>query len=501
MVYTAQDLRDFSNRELGDVNYLVASKRQPRRHYRSESGEIKIQETSGGLTRALEPPVRYSNGVWVASADTEADFEVVQADNSVMVPSRDPKYKLLRLWLRGRGDFPNRYLWFNFHNVPGITPRFNARMFTDYLFDNRQYSISIDHEALRAEKAGKRTLADIQDYHLLLVGQDLEWLNPDVFKMLFIHTPWPTADEYCEMPEPARYKIAKDMLAFDILGFQTEKDSENFMNTIEKTVKCARTKDDGRITVNGHLALVRSYPIGIDYDEIKARVADRERMEKETRRIKKRLGIKENQKVFIRWDRADPSKNIPNSIRAYESFLDSNPQHIGNVCYLVIAEESRQHLKVYRDYNREIRDTVEKVNQKYGSELYKPVILTGGIPHDKLHPYWYMFDIHIANSWRDGQHLGVKEGVAANKGNGVSIIGNEVGAAKQGYCNGKGALITDPRSGDAIQELADLMKKAIEMPEAEKEARMANMKKVFEADNIFKWEAERLEDALNLMKR
>jgi len=89
----------------------------------------------------------------------------------------------------------------------------------------------------------------------------------------------------------------------------------------------------------------------------------------------------------------------------------------------------------------------------------------------------------VVSSLHDGMNLVSKEYVAArNDGDGVLILSKFTGAAAEL----QDALLIDPYN---ISEFAATIKQAIEMPEAERRRRMAAMRKIVAANNIYRWGA------------
>ena len=65
----------------------------------------------------------------------------------------------------------------------------------------------------------------IQDYHFLALGAELRDLGVTEPIGFFLHTPWPARDIIEGVPH--HRELAEAMLAYDLIGFQTEDDCEN----------------------------------------------------------------------------------------------------------------------------------------------------------------------------------------------------------------------------------------------------------------------------------
>ncbi len=71
----------------------------------------------------------------------------------------------------------------------------------------------------------------IQDYHFLALGaemRDLGVRNPIGF---FLHTPWPSRTVMECVPH--HRELIEAMLAYDLIGFQTENDRDNFAECLQ----------------------------------------------------------------------------------------------------------------------------------------------------------------------------------------------------------------------------------------------------------------------------
>ncbi len=66
----------------------------------------------------------------------------------------------------------------------------------------------------------------IHDYHFLPLGAEMRRLGSERPIGFFLHTPWP--DRHGMAAVPHHREIVQDMLAYDLVGFQTIEDRRNF---------------------------------------------------------------------------------------------------------------------------------------------------------------------------------------------------------------------------------------------------------------------------------
>ncbi len=173
---------------------VVVSNREPYQHVRQADGSVGWAPTTGGVAVALDALMRERGGVWIAHGSGEADRDVVDAQDRVIVPPDDPSYPLRRIWLtteeteRYYSGFANEGLWPLCH-VAHVRPVFRAQDWEAYQEVNERFSRAIEEEL-----PDRAAPVFIQDYHLALVAPSLRRRCPEVKTALFWHIPWPNPD-------------------------------------------------------------------------------------------------------------------------------------------------------------------------------------------------------------------------------------------------------------------------------------------------------------------
>ena len=113
-----------------------------------------------------------------------------------MVPPKNPKYKLRRLWLTREEEkgyyygFSNEALWPLCH-VCYARPQFSPAHWEIYRQVNRKFA-----DVILSEVGDKRTIVFIQDYHFALLPQMLKEANPRLIVCQFWHIPWPSFEVF-----------------------------------------------------------------------------------------------------------------------------------------------------------------------------------------------------------------------------------------------------------------------------------------------------------------
>jgi trehalose 6-phosphate synthase len=105
----------------------------------------------------------------------------------------------------------------------------------------------------------------VHDYHLMLVAQELRKRGVNNRLRFFLHIPFPPPDIFLKLPW--RLQIIHALLEYDVLGFQTSRDSRNFIACVRKLVKeIAITNERGNhlCKIGNRSIYVGAYPISID---------------------------------------------------------------------------------------------------------------------------------------------------------------------------------------------------------------------------------------------
>jgi len=130
---------------------VVVSNREPYQHRTRRDGTITWSPSTGGVAVALDAIMRDRGGVWVAHGAGDADSEVVDPFDRVLVPPADPAYTLRRIWLtdeesaRYYEGFANEGLWPLCHEAH-VRPVFRAADWRTYRAVNDRFAAVIDEE-------------------------------------------------------------------------------------------------------------------------------------------------------------------------------------------------------------------------------------------------------------------------------------------------------------------------------------------------------------------
>jgi trehalose-6-phosphate synthase len=485
---TREELVEWARAHLRDRELVVVSNREPYSHQHGPDG-VRAVRNAGGLTVALDAVAQALGGLWVAHGSGSADRETVDARDHVACPPERPRYTLRRIWLSPTDQelyysrFSNGALWPLCH-IAYVRPRFRTIDFERYRAINRRFA-----EAVLDEIGDRPGLVFIQDYHLALAAQFLKERRPDLHVALFWHIPWPNPEVFRILPW--RREILEGMLANDLVGFHIRGHALNFLDSVADQLEARVDRDHLAVERQGKRSWVRHFPISVNAEEIGALVESAEVRAAEGR-IREELAL-DGCKVALGVDRMDYTKGIPERLEALERMFEKHPEWTDRLCFIQIGVPSRVELKEYRDVQRRMRRSAERINQRFPRPGGPTVhVIEANLDFRELLPYYRMADLCAVTSLHDGMNLVAKEYLAASPDlEGALVLSPFTGAAREL----ERAWIASPYDRDG---LADAYHLALgESPESRRE-RMSALRETVLRHNIFDWAVEVFDTALGL---
>jgi trehalose 6-phosphate synthase len=166
---------------------------------------------------------------------------------------------------------------------------------------------------------------------------------------------------------------------------------------------------------------------------------------------------------------------------------------VGKFVFLQLGPISRIHIPKYREYNDSVLHAMLEINEKWRIKDWQPIIMKKmHLPLAEVVAHFRAADLCVVSSIHDGMNLVAKEFVASRVDqDGVLLLSQFTGAARELT----DALLLNPL---AVDQFADQIRAALEMPAAERRRRMAAMREKVERNNVFRWAGDILEEMKKL---
>ena len=466
---------------------VVLANREPVRHDRAADGSIVVKRSASGLVTALEPLIEACSGVWVAHGAGTADDVVVDRRDGLNVPPASPRYRLRRVWLSRKEErgyyygFSNEGLWPMCHRAH-VQPMFRSEDFDAYRVVNARFA-----EAVHDEVESESPLILVQDYHFALAPQAIRERLPLSTIVAFWHIPWPHPRDYDVCPWGR--ELLEGLLGSTILGFQTPEDCENFVDTVEAVLDAHIDRGRRVITYGDRQVTVRAYPVSIEWPNRWACQSP----PVDTCRAVVRRQLPPGARLAVGVDRLDYTKGIDEKFLAVERLLELHPEFREHFVFVQVAEPSRDGLAAYQAYRSRLVKTLDRVNLRFGTERYRPLVLIEAhYEPSEVYQLLRAADVCWVGSLHDGMNLVAKEFVAARDDNsGVLMLSQFTGAAREL----SDAVLVNPYAIDAC---AQALAEALTMTREEQARRMGAMRAVVAQFNAYRWVVEILTDAAHL---
>ncbi|MGI9553742.1 MAG: bifunctional alpha,alpha-trehalose-phosphate synthase (UDP-forming)/trehalose-phosphatase [Thermodesulfobacteriota bacterium] len=328
----------------------------------------------------------------------------------------------------------------------------------------------------------------IHDYHLMLLPKMIREKIPNAQIGFFLHIPFPSSEIFRLIPWCK--ELVEGLLGSDLIGFHTFDYVRHFGESVRRILGIEHHL--GQFTVDKRPIKTDVFPMGIDY--AKYSNAPKKRVVKEkVKRIKRRIGG--NYKNILSIDRLDYTKGIIQRLEAYKLFLKNNPNYRDKVIFFLIIVPSRTEVPHYKQLKDQIDNLVGNINGEYGTLGWNPIrYLYRSFNFNDLIALYSLADILFITPLRDGMNLVAKEFVASKtNGKGVLILGEMAGTAKE---LGE-AIVINPND---VDQTANSLKMAIDMPENEQKDRLSGMQKRLQRYDLKRWASDFI-DSLNKVKQ
>jgi trehalose 6-phosphate synthase len=482
------DLAVLSHEPLSsDTRLFIVSNRLPI-VLAEDEGRWTLKPGSGGLVSALAPVLSHRGGVWIGwpglPLEKGGEWEELLGGGG-----GESGYELIPVLL-SKGEvhgfyegFSNGILWPLFHDLLGRCDFAPASWYA-YLSVNRKFAECV------IEHSRTDDFIWVQDYQLIHVAQAMREQTEERRRIgFFLHIPFPPLDIFVKLPW--RAQILNALLAYDLLGFQTARDSRNFLTCVHHLLPEVEILDEDpldRVRIGGRTVQIGTFPIGIaarSYEET-ARSAE------VARRIEDLRGKLGPVQIVIGVDRLDYTKGLPERLAAFRNALERYPDLREQVILFQVVVPSREGVPEYQALKAHIERLVGEINGEFSSAGWVPVQYHyKSVERADLAALYRMARAAFVTSIKDGMNLVAKEFCACQvDGCGVLILSEFAGAAAQLQT---GALLVNPHD---IEGMADALRQACTMSGEERRRRMDAMRANVREQDIFWWVDNYLQAAL-----
>ena len=482
---------------LGDRRLIIATNRGPVTFVAGADGSLRPRRGSGGLVTALGQVGRHVPVTWVAAAMSDGDRRAAADQKLLRQAAGGDESVRLRFASVERSVYEmaynviaNPFLWFLQHQMwnlperPVIDAGTMRAWERGYLAVNEAFASAV----LAQARGDRRPRIMLHDYHLYTAADPIRRARPQAVLSHFTHIPWPPSSIWQNIAPAIREGIANGLLANNVVGFQTERYAHNFLRMIESFVPEATVDYDAWTVRRRRRTIhVRSYPISIDVDATR-RIA----RSRAARGRADQLLAATRERVIVRVDRLEPSKNILRGFLAYEALLQRHARLRGHISFLAFLVPSRTGLREYGHYGRMVQSAVDRINARFGRAGWRPVQLFYENDYAQALAGLSIAAVVLVNPLVDGMNLVAKEAVVVSDRDAVLVLSETAGAFDQ---MADGALPVAPAD---VAGTAAALATALAMPIEERQRRLAKLRRGVEREDITWWLRRQLEDLAEL---
>lgn len=452
--------------------------------------ELNIEPSIGGLATGMRSVHEAYESKWIGwtgLVEEELNAELrkkvnyaVQKEDCIGVPLTNEDVDLYYY------GFSNKTIWPLFHYFTEFA-EFKKEYWDAYYKVNQKFADVI------TKNCNKGDTVWIHDYQLLLLPGMIKDKCPDISIGFFLHIPFPSYEVFRILPW--RTELIEGMLGADLVGFHTYDYERHFFSSVRRLL--GYEINFNKININTRIVKADSFPMGIDYDKFhNAAILHHSKSIRDKSDIQQQLDKHilntPDIKLILSIDRLDYTKGIAKRLHAFEYFLEKYPEFQGKASLVMLAVPSRANVDQYQRMKSEIDELVGRINGKFSTINWSPIwYFYRSFPFDNLIDLYTSCEIALLTPIRDGMNLVAKEFIASKVDKkGVLILSEMAGAVKEM----SEALLINPQN---YEQIADTLKRAIQMPEEEQIERNTIMQERLQRYNIDRWAS----DFLNSLKK
>jgi trehalose 6-phosphate synthase/phosphatase len=388
------------------------------------------------------------------------------------VPTFLPKEMQEKFYL----GFCKHHLWPLFHYMLPMFPdhgdRFDRRLWQAYVSANKIFSDRV-MEVINPEE----DYVWIHDYHLMVLPTFLRKRFNRIKLGFFLHSPFPSSEIYRTLP--VRDDLLRGLLNCDLIGFHTFDYARHFLSCCSRMLGLDYESKRGHIGLDyfGRTVFIKILPVGIHMGRLES-VLNLPSTAAKMKEIQEQF---KGKKLILGVDDMDIFKGISLKLIAMERLFETYWHMRGKLVLIQIVNPARATGKDVEEAKKETYSTAKRINERYGSAGYQPVILIDRlVPRYEKTAYYAMADCCLVNAVRDGMNLVPYKYIICRQGTpgmdkamGIShdsartsmlVVSEFIGCSP----SLSGAIRVNPWDVDAVAEAVNL---ALTMGETEKRLR------------------------------
>jgi trehalose 6-phosphate synthase/phosphatase len=466
---------------LGEGRLIIVSNRLPFTA-REEKEDVKFEESVGGLVTGLNTFLdsykyhfpKQEKHIWLGwpGSTISERFKDIVRSRAMSECGSYPVFLSETEMEKFYWGFCNKTVWPLFHYFPSYVI-YDEEFWQTYKSVNERF-----RDAL-LELLEPGDVVWVQDYHLMLLPRLLREKAPKALIGFFLHIPFPSFEIFRLLPLRWRQELLRGLLGSDLIGFHTYEYLQHFLQSVLRIL--GHEHQMGYLSLPDHVAKVETYPMGIDFRKF-FETSSTPEAQKERAQLQQTLS---GFRTVLSIDRLDYSKGILNRLEGFELLLEKYPDYRGKLVLIMVVVPSRIGVLHYELMKKQIEELVGRINGKFGSIGWTPVIYQyRNLSLYPLSALYGMSEVALVTPLRDGMNLIAKEYIASRiDKTGVLILSEMAGAAKE---LGE-AIIVNPNDR---WELAEALKEALQMPKEEQERRNTIMQERLRRYDVIHWATE-----------
>ncbi|KAH7306491.1 hypothetical protein KP509_22G015400 [Ceratopteris richardii] len=385
--------------------------------------------------------------------------------------------------------FCQHQLWPLFHYMLPITSehglRFDRSLWQAYVSVNKMFADKV-MEVISPEE----DFVWVHDYHLMALPTFLRRRFYKVKLGFFLHTPFPSSEIYRTLP--VREEILRGLLNADLIGFHTFDYARHFLSCCSRMLGLQFKTQRGYIGLEyyGRTVGIKIMPVGIHMDRLMGTLS----LEETRVKIDDLKAELHGKTVILGMDDLDIFQGINFKLLAVEQLLIQNPSWIGKLVLVQVANPASRHETF--EIQEEIHSTLKRINDKFGTSGYKPVILIERpLSHIERIAYYTIAECCVVTAVRDGLNLipyeytVCREGSSSETESSSKVLSSKQSALVISEFIGcspslSGAIRVNPWN---VNDVSESIQSALTMPIQEKEMRHEKHYKYVSTHDVAYW--------------